>query len=522
MEPEREHRACAGDRGAAAADTGEGEGLPRGRDEEGSDSITDMLEALRKEINADTERIIKQHDQTTMASVARLVRTQGEQNDAKFAYVRADISAVAERARALERERAEMRVDLARVSAGLALAERNYPIVGSDPSYDRELDPTLLRIHTKEPVSRADMLSLVREKLVAPAGVPDAEAILEETADSAKDFVLRFLGGPWLAASRARDANGCLRGPNGWERINVKSVAGPLVPVYVGSVDMRRDTTPHPTPHSPHPELRRALDGTYYTRSAFFKWYGTNEVWENAKPVVLAWDGRVSSTAEATSPAARSHPQPSSAGQPACAAPRLSVQSAPCLATQLSASKFLDTLEEATYKHEANPTQVTLLRELVNSLSSGDLLLMPTDEVWHLDEDQQEEKAIAKLDKLIELVVNIRTAWIASPEGEFARMSGHELQAAAEALLNSMSREKRAEYDFCFQARGSQRFLFALLRQPSFFNAEDLEKLLEEWANIKTVQSTRQPSKRAKGARSSKPSRRQSCRTYACESIANA
>ena len=226
MEPEREHRACAGDRGAAAADTGEGEGLPRGRDEEGSDSITDMLEALRKEINADTERIIKQHDQTTMASVARLVR-------------------------ALERERAEMRVDLARVSAGLALAERNYPIVGSDPSYDRELDPTLLRIHTKEQVSRADMLSLVREKLVAPAGVPDAEAILEETADSAKDFVLRFLGGPWLAASRARDANGCLRGPNGWERINVKSVAGPLVPVYVGSVDMRRDTTPHPTPHSP-------------------------------------------------------------------------------------------------------------------------------------------------------------------------------------------------------------------------------------------------------------------------------
>ena len=161
------------------------------------------------------------------------------------------------------------------------------------------------------------------------------------------------------------------------------------------------------------------------------------------------------------------------------------MQSAPCLVTQLSASKFLDTLEEATYKHEANPTQVTLLRELVHSLSSGDLLLMPTDEVWHLDEDQQEEKAIAKLDKLIELVVNIRTAWIASPEGEFARMSGHELQAAAEALLNSMSREKRAEYDFCFQARGSQRFLFALLRQPSFFNAEDLEKLLEEWANIK-------------------------------------
>ena len=233
MEPEREQRASAGVRGAAAADTGEGEDLSRGRDEEGADSISEMLDALRKEIQADTERFIKQHDQTTMAAVARLVRTQGEQNDAKFAHVRSDVSAAAERARGLERERADMRAELARVSAGLALAERNYPIVGSDPKYDRELDPTLLRIHTKEHVARADMVDLVWEKLVDPAGVPAAEAFLEESADSAKYFTLRFLGGPWLAASRVRDANGCLRGPNGWERLHVKSVAGPMVPVYV-------------------------------------------------------------------------------------------------------------------------------------------------------------------------------------------------------------------------------------------------------------------------------------------------
>ena len=48
-----------------------------------------------------------------------------------------------------------------------------------------------------------------------------------------------------------------------------------------------------------------------------------------------------------------------------------------------------------------------------------------------------------------------------------------------------VSMEERAEYAFCLQASGSQQFFFALLRQPSFFKAEGLEKLLEEWANIK-------------------------------------
>ena len=38
---------------------------------------------------------------------------------------------------------------------------------------------------------------------------------------------------------------------------------------------------------------------------------------------------------------------------------------------------------------------------------------------------------------------------------------------------------------FCFQASGSKQFLFALVRQPSFLQAQGLEKLLEEWASIK-------------------------------------
>ena len=155
-------------------------------------------------------------------------------------------------------------------------------------------------------------------------------------------------------------------------------------------------------------------------------------------------------------------------------------------------------LEEAAYQREDNPAQAALLRELVNSLSSGKLLLLSTDDVWHLDEEQREDLAIAKLDQLIELVVSIRTAWIASPESEHARkvaghrlgplsgdMSERESRDAARDLLMSMSKEKRAEYDFCFQASGSRQFLFALLRKPSFLKAEGLEQLLDEWVRIK-------------------------------------
>ena len=217
------------------------------------------------------------------------------------------------------------------------------------------------------------------------------------------------------------------------------------------------------------------------------------EVWEPREPVFLAWNGRTHARYQKTSPYSRPHSQASSAAQPAC------VQSVPCRPLQVSAREFVNSLENAAYAREENPQQATLLRELVDSLSSGVLLLMPTDEVWDLEEEKREEKAIKKLDKLIELVVNIRTAWIASPEGELARkvpgrrlgplegdMSERDSLDAARYLLNSMSKEKRAEYDFCFQASGSEQFLFALLRQPSVLKGENLEKLLEVWARIKT------------------------------------
>ena len=153
-------------------------------------------------------------------------------------------------------------------------------------------------------------------------------------------------------------------------------------------------------------------------------------------------------------------------------------------------------LEEAGYQREDDGQ--ALLRELVNSLSSGKLLLVPTDDVWHLDEERREDFAIAKLDQLIELVVSIRTAWIDSPESAAARnvagrrlgplegdMTEHESRTAVGYLLLSMSKEKRAEYDFCFQASGSRQFLFALVRQPSILKGEGLDKLLAEWAEIK-------------------------------------
>ena len=64
-------------------------------------------------------------------------------------------------------------------------------------------------------------------------------------------------------------------------------------------------------------------------------------------------------------------------------------------------------------------------------------------------------------------------------------MTESESRTAAGYLQRSMSKEKRAEYDFCFQASGSEQFLFALVRQPSFLKAEGLEQLLDEWVRIK-------------------------------------
>ena len=126
--------------------------------------------------------------------------------------------------------------------------------------------------------------------------------------------------------------------------------------------------------------------------------------------------------------------------------------------------KFLAALEEAGYEREDNPAQAVLLRELVNSLSSGKLLLVPTDDVWHLDEEKREDFAIAKLDQLIELVVTIRMAWIDSPESAAARnvagrrleelqgdLTEQEIPKCHNYYMNSlvwMTDEKRDEYDW--------------------------------------------------------------------------
>ena len=181
----------------------------------------------------------------------------------------------------------------------------------------------------------------------------------------------------------------------------------------------------------------------------------------------------------------------SSAAHPAPAARGLSENS--------RARKFLAALDEAAHGRDDNPAQAALLRELISSLWWGKLMLVPTNDVWHLDLDKHHEFAIAKLDQLIELVVTIRKAWIDSPESAAARnvagrclgpleedMTAHESRTAAGYLLLSMRKEKRAEYDFCFQASGSKQFLFARVRQPSVLKGEGLDKLLEEWAEIKT------------------------------------
>ena len=250
-----------------------------------------------------------------------------------------------------------------------------------------------------------------------------------------------------------------------------------------GFANMRSDTAAHPTQSSaaqpaepPQPELRRAENGATYSRTEFFDYYGTHLQWHCAERV--------------SPPVASAHPQPSSAAQPACAVYGSSEET--------RARKFLKALDAAAYMREDNPAQANLLRELVNSLSSGNLLLRPTANVWHLDEKQREDVALAKLDQLIELVISIRTAWIEAPASERPSiragrslglvqgdMSKSESHVAVRYMLSSMSKEKRADYDFCFRANGSERFLFALVRQPSVLRGEGLENLLDDWADIR-------------------------------------
>ena len=181
------------------------------------------------------------------------------------------------------------------------------------------------------------------------------------------------------------------------------------------------------------------------------------------------------------------HSQSSSAAQPACPAHRSWEET--------RARTFLNALDDAAHVKEqnGNSAQAALLRDLVQTLSSGKLLLMSTSNVWHLDEKDREDIARMKLDRLIELVIGIRAAWIEDHPYVRRRLEPHRgdmsepesVQAVRYLLKNRMSRGKREEYDYCFQASGSQKLLFALVRQPSVLRGEGLDQLLDDWAMIK-------------------------------------
>ena len=115
---------------------------------------------------------------------------------------------------------------------------------------------------------------------------------------------------------------------------------------------MRPDTAAHPPQSSaaqpaqpPQPQLRRAQATANY---------GTDEPWQTAEPVFLAWDSEKYTRAQAISPAAGAHAQPSSAAQPVCGTA--------CSSEESRVQKFLAALDETGYELEDNPAQAMLLR----------------------------------------------------------------------------------------------------------------------------------------------------------------
>ena len=181
------------------------------------------------------------------------------------------------------------------------------------------------------------------------------------------------------------------------------------------------------------------------------------------------------------------HSQSSSAAQPAYPAPRSWEQT--------RARSFLKALDDAAYVREdnGNAAEATLLRELINALSSGKLLLKPASKAWHLEQAEREEIVRTKLDRMLELAIGIRAAWIEDHAEARRRLEAHrgdmsepESQKAVRYLLsNKMTRGKREDYDYCFQSSGSEKLLFAVVRQPSVLRGEGVDQLLDDWVYIK-------------------------------------
>ena len=194
------------------------------------DELDDILNGVREDLRKKVDGLHTAVSESFFAAVRRL----DERAERKFSAVESELKAHQQTLLQLEQANSDLWDAVTKVRRDLSVAEASshQRVSAVDPSFDRKVDITLIRVAAREMVAKDAVRDALDEWLQSSNVEPAHFKFEGSNVD--KKFSLRMVGLPDSAAKRVSQALGALRLPDGsWRRMSCTSPAGRKVDLFI-------------------------------------------------------------------------------------------------------------------------------------------------------------------------------------------------------------------------------------------------------------------------------------------------
>jgi len=198
-----------------------------------------VFDTFRKDFFGDMVKdVTTELDKKCTGKLESLFRDYDKAVTKKFEAHEHDIADLRARADATEEAQKKMKDDIERIRAALAVAESAAADVTAaiqNDEFDRDPDPTIIRLNAAESVAHESVKTAVSEWIALADIVDDQWELQGDPRGISRNFVIKLRGAPGLAARRVKKCLGLRRNADGSWRPNMK-VTSPLgreIEVYV-------------------------------------------------------------------------------------------------------------------------------------------------------------------------------------------------------------------------------------------------------------------------------------------------
>ena len=202
-----------------------------------------LLKNLKTELADDS----KKHSQQVGEKFEKLVVDYDVSVQSRLAHIDANIQGLKTQAAGFQNDHIHMRGQIEQLQKAVALAERQTvdKSIFAEERFDREVDPTIIKVNTEELISKTSLIQAISGWIeeTAPMQSVDIKGPDSEPSDR---FIIQFKGAAGLAAQRVSKALGSLKRADGsWTDLHAKAPGdgNRLVRVYVGRDKNPKQTT---------------------------------------------------------------------------------------------------------------------------------------------------------------------------------------------------------------------------------------------------------------------------------------